>query len=1173
MERNAASLPWLSAGIAALLSSCLGGGGALSSAEAETAGDFRAESVNVPQGAIWELNRPIRITFNHPVDPQSVGFGSILIRPVPGSGVTAPVTGEFSLEPGSNGRVVVFQPSCPTNEENDDGALLPGGYEYELVLPTNASVGVTILRDTAGHALSRGLSRRFVTPTPPVQPLFLDTNPAPPSITSVTWPQRLNLFTDPEPAIEIRFDQSIDARASNLDTERLSILYSEEEVGAASPTFLHPVPGRLVLAENCASGGARVQFLISGILPPNRYLKLVMENTFRDISGQTNASPREEPLHATPSLADIYQDPSWNEEDEAVDEFSDHYLTSDRIDLEAALSLPPATVGDGEITASFEFPGKFVSPDQDFVLTASSSQIFTTGVTIFTDSNNWAHTVENGVLYVDDFILGASATLRARGDNPLVVFAQGSVQIDGTLDARGNDATWPTSLNSPQFPEGGGAGECGGGRGGTASLITTAETPRGENGDGPFGLFAGTGGQGGEGGFNEANVQNNEADTPHLITGGAGGATFALTDNVAVTWSDWETSQRPNGSDDFGPDHLESRHSYWPDGTNDPLDPLPRIAGGEDGMRGASVGSEQVTPGNPAPLTKHGVYGMEDEQVDLINQPGKLDQIGAFDPPWNTLDPVDPALPPAFDYGHPTRGPDPGRAGLSIFSDDGTTRNDFWGTRFNADGTVTVGELLTAWAGSGGGASGDSQEIQRLNGDPLPDFFPVVPFSNATVSPNFYRKGAGGGGGGGQVQIMAIGPVALGSSARILVNGGIGQGGESVLYSYNQVSGSGGGSGGHLILHSATRVDLSAIDVGDAATVAELPNLVPAETLQAIGGRRGWGASAQAPPLPSGLRDGNGDLMVGRGGSGGNGVIQIHVPDASTDLIWPAAAANAIRTYIHDFDPLNNPPNPDRVEEILDLFAAPRPYLCVPFFSSGSQIQSKWIDTGLAGLRQPAGGAGGPYPDWADPVLQFAGIDAEGWVEKDASGGTVPLDAVAGGAVSAVSIGVSQMTVPAASTYLAPPFLRSPALLEGYDVRPDDANPVATFEITEASYDRASDTLRLVTRLSDGAMNLAVAPGGSWSIRPKFFRVATTGQKDFLPDSAAVRVEFQGAADPADPQTVRPSSSSWTADLSSLQGARFLRYRVTFDIDRAKEGVAQSSPKPSMEYVKIPFVW
>ena len=138
---------------------------------------------------------------------------------------------------------------------------------------------------------------------------------------------------------------------------------------------------------------------------------------------------------------------------------------------------------------------------------------------------------------------------------------------------------------------------------------------------------------------------------------------------------------------------------------------------------------------------------------------------------------------------------------------------------------LVTGELLAPWAGAGGGGSGDSHSVIRLDLDgdmvldPLTDFWPDQGFPNqSTIG---YWKGGSGGGGGGQVQLLSIGSIIIGPNGRILANGGAGASGQSTDESQGaskttQISGSGGGSGGHIVLHSATGLNLQALNVGTA---------------------------------------------------------------------------------------------------------------------------------------------------------------------------------------------------------------------------------------------------------------------------------------------------------------------------------------------------------------------
>lgn len=1138
-------------------------------------GSFFVEGSNILDGMFWQINRPIRVTFSHAIDPDSISLGSVQFRAVDPLMAGSPVTGTFEIEAGSAGRTLIFFPACPTNDANNNGAFQPGSVEYELILPTQSD-SPTVLRDSEGRALSSGIQRTFYTP-PISQPQFLDLTPGPPTVSDVTFPEGLNFFADPDPVVTVRFNQSIDGRASNLNTSNLSLIYADGEIGSGDENNFpanNRVPGQLVLIQNCTEAGALVEYRITGVLPPNRRLRLQMSTSFGDLIGQSNSAAVTLAEHITPTLGDVYDDVTWTETDETVDEFRDEFDNTNFLALTEPIPLPRAQVSDGFIAANFDYPGNFVSEDSDFFLASGiSAEVFTDSQSVFTDSNNRQHTLQNGVLNVDDFIIESGATLRGRGTNPLVIYATGDVTIHGTLNVSGNNANWPTSLNSPQFVEGGAAGECGGGRGGDASQIGLAETPRAMDGDGPF-FIVGGGGGGGEGGFNSDTSSTGITGLNATVVGGGGGGGFAVTENVSVLWTSWSaaTGWRPSGVDDAGPDHIITRHTQMvptigvtvdnPNGNG--------IFGAEDGIRGAASNSLPATVEQPP-------IGMEDIMNDTAEDLVSTVNDPQYDPAWTT------GTEPPFDFGHPTQGPDGGSAGPSVFSNDLTglnTLNDFWGSRNMDDGSVEVGELLAPWAGSGGGGSGDSMLIETYdadgdgNQDPVITLYPVVPFqksaNNSAPGWDTYRKGAGGGGGGGQLQIMSIGMITLGTSSKILANGGIGFSGESLIYSDNGISGSGGGSGGHLILHSATGLDVSAINVGVASNEGQVVNLTAADNIQAFGGRRGWSGPNY---WTSGGDDGNATFALGRGGAGANGVIQIHVPDPTTDIIWHPNSEAGITEYI-DNSPSGIPT--DRAEEMLGLYTAPQAYSLIPFFSSSSMVVSEWIDTGLAELRldQPA-----DYPKFGEALGSFGGINtANGLVLKQGPNNVRPLDDVATGATGSVTFTAYGLTIPDASTLFAAKFLRLPNLLLGYDVLPN-ASGTASFEIVDATYDAGSDVMVITTATSDSPMTFALDSGNPvWSVKEKFFRVDTTGQKNSLPSSASITFEFQGADELA-PGTGIPGAAfdvggeTWLTDLTDLDGARFIRYRVTFEADAGGDGVDLTSPLPVIDYVKLPFVW
>ena len=101
--------------VPALLTACGGGGGG-------GGGDrFAFVSTNgLQNGSVWQINRPIQLTFTQPVDLSSAHLGSVQIFEQVGG---VPALGTFYLLPGSADRTLVFQPLCPTNDSFDNGDL------------------------------------------------------------------------------------------------------------------------------------------------------------------------------------------------------------------------------------------------------------------------------------------------------------------------------------------------------------------------------------------------------------------------------------------------------------------------------------------------------------------------------------------------------------------------------------------------------------------------------------------------------------------------------------------------------------------------------------------------------------------------------------------------------------------------------------------------------------------------------------------------------------------------------------------------------------------------------------------------------------------------------------------------------------------------------------------
>ena len=186
--------------------------------------------------------------------------------------------------------------------------------------------------------------------------------------------------------------------------------------------------------------------------------------------------------------------------------------------------------------------------------------------------------------------------------------------------------------------------------------------------------------------------------------------------------------------------------------------------------------------------------------------------------------------------------PQGGAPGASAFV-DGNSANDFWGVKVDPmTGAIIQGELRRPRAGTGGGAGGDG--VQSA-------VFPATPWTPASD-----KKGCGGGGGGG-LGLMKARFVSVGLEGRVQANGGRGGAGENQSFLDHICGGSGGGSGGFLVLQ-ADLIDLS---------------LASVDCLRALGGAGGAGQTGAG--------------TIGAGGAGGAGVIQLHLQNPN-HLVLPA---------------------------------------------------------------------------------------------------------------------------------------------------------------------------------------------------------------------------------------------------------------------------------------------
>lgn len=135
-----------------------------------------------------------------------------------------------------------------------------------------------------------------------------------------------------------------------------------------------------------------------------------------------------------------------------------------------------------------------------------------------------------------------------------------------------------------------------------------------------------------------------------------------------------------------------------------------------------------------------------------------------------------------------------GRPGPLPFR-DARSDNDFIGP---------AGEVPVLMGGQGGGGGGSKAEGYYCGSQ-----FPWGKNESNGAFPDTGSdsRGGGGGGAGGALELRALGPVVLESTAELLASGGNGGGGETTGRS-NWGGGGGGGSGGAVVLKSGTSIDV-----------------------------------------------------------------------------------------------------------------------------------------------------------------------------------------------------------------------------------------------------------------------------------------------------------------------------------------------------------------------------
>jgi len=1135
--------------LTAAVVSCSGGGGG--------GGGFQITAINLADGQVWQINRPIKVTFSEPVDPLSVNLNTLNVRQVGGG----PAAGEFYFENGN--RTVVFQPLCPTLDDLSDAGLragtnpangdLPYAYEFSVIgVDKNSQLPV---RSASGDGLTLSQSRNFSTPVS-LNPLnlYLDAQVGPPTplIKGETLPQRvqnilnadatitdaqvysylqiggpngtrhffkrvgatveleppvtlpLNKLSDPQSRVEliVNFDQPVNPASANISSSRLRWEFADN---SGATTAWVPLTTEVVLERNCSQIGAQVRITPRGALPPSTELRAVVTPEFTDIIGENNPNPRDDfamsTTEAFPTPPDVLAD-------QVLESFSD----TDGEDSTSSFAEPRAEWGaNGELRARFSFTGTggpggtfdwFIGAGESVVFNTTNSTITGGQLTIVSDPNfpnNPANEPATSFIPTGNLtIVGGVVDVRN-----FYLEEGGSLKIEGpnpfVLLASG-DVWIRGTMNAS----------------GNSSL--------------------------GVGTLNTTNIP--EPGAPAHAGGGRGGTGSPLT-----------TVSSPRGGNGFGAFGVadaggQGGETGWSTSSN--LDQR-RGAGGGGGRLGPDIA-----------ITLPGVGPLDQRRIGYDAEPGFSNALGSNGAITGAPGPFGGAIAPS-----PFSDPDP--------------LNNYFGVQFNdTTSQITVGEFTRPWAGSGGGAGGDAAQV------------PTGTFPGPWT-PAGDEKGAGGAGGGGSVHVLALGSVLFGDQGRLIVRGGVGGGGENTIYLNRVGGGSGGGSGGHVVIQTAGKVDFR------AKPAVNLANANDSNwAINVLGGQGGAGAqdigggiqsttgqketspvtdACPGPSIyPTSGTNGCRGLVNGAGGDGGPGLIQLHTSAGtvgsatSNDIVVPIGVALDVLCAPAPLCPLGSNGTPGLACHM------------VPTFGRTSRALSGWYALGDAGFDANTGA-------YRDVEFSFDGIDTvTGEVNRtagvvDAPPAVLSTTNVAIGGTTAPFVsnpGGRTLVISAASLIGTDDeaLLDNPALLDSYQIQLDNGGGVfRRFDIVAAAY---SSTSQLLTLTVDGdgpsLLTFALNPATVVSVRRAYFRIYSSGVEDSLPGVASVEIRFEATA--ANPLTGLPDplqSTGMTSDVADLNSIgngdlRFVRFEVLFDIGPLQSGNA-TNPIPSLKFFRLPFLY
>ena len=355
----------------------------------------------------------------------------------------------------------------------------------------------------------------------------------------------------------------------------------------------------------------------------------------------------------------------------------------------------------------------------------------------------------------------------------------------------------------------------------------------------------------------------------------------------------------------------------------------------------------------------------------------------------------------------------------------------------------------------------------------------------------------------------------------------------------------------------------------------------------------------------------------GAGGDGSPGIIQLHVADPETQIGFGGDPNDPLNPPTFGYATMSDPTRSMAPPPFGWRNPEDRPDVLIPFFSSRSESFSRWIPLGLARLN----GDGSTNP----VEFVFEGTDTttasvvrSGTAAQELAP-VLPFSTVTvGGAAPSLDSTAASFVIPGDD--IADPndlYKRNALLLREFAVRLRNtlATEVVTeFDIVSATYDGTADEYTIFVDprglTFDTTVNDLSQMGGSIEVEivPFFFRLVTSGVEDLFPLETDIQILFDATLE--DPLTGNPSAdpeasysgrvdanggdldlvNGFAANIDALNGPvaapdqtdpdnivlenvnwDFVRFRVEFNIATGATTPTGNSPRPGIDFLRIPY--